>query len=273
MQQSGVPMYLKVAATIKSRILGQAYPPGGWIPAAKDLAQEFGVSTITIRKAVEQLSREGYLAARQGAGTQVRLPGLKKVEIRISGNFREWFDSASGLNPRLGVEILDLAPFQPTEGIRTILGVGRGEAVGRLRRLRRHEGRVVSFFVNYFRREHLKRLPRGRLSKRSFIEVFQESTGIRFERIEQRVEAIIAEMDLAEALDTGYGAPLFFVENIYYSHQGKPLVVTHMYYRGDRYVYKASIPLNGEDASRPSKRGGSRSGKSYSGTAYADDHQ
>lgn len=246
MEQAGVPMYLKVAATIKSRILSRSYLPGGWIPAAKDLAREFNVSTITIRKAVELLTRDGYLSARQGAGTLVRLPELKKMEIQISGDFRAWHDSASGLSPRLEVEILDLAPFQPPERIRTILGIGREEPLGRLRRLRRHQGQIVSYFVNYFGLEHLKRLPRGKLTRRTFIEVFQES-GIRFKCLEQRVEAIIAEMDLAEVLDTGYGAPLFFVENIYYSHQDQPLVATHMYYRGDRYVYRASIPLNAKD--------------------------
>ena len=138
MQQPGVPLYLKLAATLKSRILSRAYPPGGWIPAAKDLAQEFGVSTITVRKAVELLTREGYLAARQGAGTLARLPELKKMEIQISGDFRGWLDSASGIHPRLEVEILDLSPFQPPERIRTILGIGRDEPVGRLRRQTRH---------------------------------------------------------------------------------------------------------------------------------------
>jgi GntR family transcriptional regulator len=250
MQQPGVPMYLKVAATLKSRILSHTYLPGGWIPAARDLAQEFGVSTITIRKAVEQLTREGYLAARQGAGTRVTLPEVKKMEIQISGNFRDWFGSASGLNPRLDVDILDLAPVQPPQAIRALLGAGREEPVGRLRRLRRCQGQIVSYFINYFGIEHLKRLPRAKLSRRSFIEVFQESTRIRFKRLEQRVEAVIAEMDLADLLDTGYGLPLFFVENIYYSHREAPLVVTHMYYRADRYVYKASIPLNGRSARR-----------------------
>lgn len=247
MEQPGVPMYLKLAATLKSRILSRAYPPGGWIPAAKDLAQEFGVSTITIRKAVELLTREGYLAARQGAGTLVTLPELKKMEIQISGDFRGWLDSASGIHPRLEVEILDLTAFQPPERIRAILGIERDAPVGRLRRLRRHQGQIVSYFINYFGLEHLKRLPRDKLKRRSFIEVFQEATHARFKCLEQRVEAIIAEMDLADLLDTDYGAPLFFVENIYYSHHNQPLVVTHMYYRGDRYVYRASIPLNAKD--------------------------
>jgi DNA-binding GntR family transcriptional regulator len=109
MHQRGVPMYLKVAATIKNRIHSYSYQRGEWIPAAKNLAQEFGVSTITIRKAVERLIQEGYLTARQGAGTRVTFPEQKKMEIQISGNFRDWFDSASGRSPRLEIEIVDMS--------------------------------------------------------------------------------------------------------------------------------------------------------------------
>lgn len=243
MHPRGVPLYLKVAATIQSRIHSGIYQRGEWIPAAKDLALEFGVSSITIRKAVERLIQEGYLAARQGAGTRVTLPELKKMEIQISGDFREWFDSAWGRSPRLEIQFLDIVAIPPSQGIRTLLGASRDERVGRLRRLRRHQGHIVSYFINYFRLEHLRRLPRRKLTKRSFIEVFQESTRIRLKRAEQRVESIIAEMDLANLLDTEYGAPLFFVENIYYSNQDQPAVVTHMYYRGDCYMYRASISL------------------------------
>jgi GntR family transcriptional regulator len=245
MHPRGVPMYLKVAETIKNRIHSYTYQRGEWIPAAKDLAQEFGVSTITIRNAVERLIQEGYLTARQGAGTRVTFPEQKKVEIQISGNFRDWLDSASGRSPRLKIEIVDIIPFQAPQSIRTLLDAGRDEPVGRLRRLRRYHGQVVSYYINFFRAEHLRRLTRGKLTQRSFIEVFQESTGIRLKRLEQRVESTIAEMDLAKVLQTDYGAPLFFIENIYYANQNKPMVATHMYYRGDSYVYKAAISLAG----------------------------
>jgi GntR family transcriptional regulator len=273
MHQRGVPMYLKVAATIKSRIHSYAYQPGDWIPATKDLAQEFGVSTITIRKAVERLIQEGYLAARQGAGTMATLPKLKKVEIQISGNFRKWLDSASGRSPRLEIEIVDIVPFQAPQSIRTLLGAGRDEPVGRLRRLRRYHGQIVSYFINYFRAEHIRRLPRAKLTKRSFIEIFQESTRIRLKKLEQRVESVIAEMDLAKVLGTDYGSPLFFIENIYYSNHDKPVVVTHMYYRGDCYMYRAAIPLDGNHLPPQRSFADLKTTATDLEICYADDHE
>ena len=243
MHQSEIPMYHMVAATIKSRIQSHTYQPGEHIPSAKNLAAEFGVSTITIRKAVEKLIQEGYLEPRQGTGTIAILPSLQKVEIKISGNCRQWLDSASGRSPRLDVELLDIGLFRAPQSILSILRSSPSEPVCRVRRVRRHQGRIVSYFINYLDQSLAGRLPKGRLAKKSFIEVFQESTGIRLRRLEQRVEAAIAEMDLAKVLGTQYGSPLFFSENIYYSDQDVPVVITHMYYRGDCYTYRATILL------------------------------
>jgi DNA-binding GntR family transcriptional regulator len=174
MHPRGVPMYLEGGGGHPRTDPLLRYRPGEWIPAAKDLAQEFGVSTITIRKALARLIRQGYLVSRQGTGTMVTLPELKKVEIHISGNFREWFEAASGRNPRLESEISEKVPFQAPQRTRTLLGARRDETVGRLTRLRRCQGRIVSYFINYFGAEHLRRLPRGKLPKRPFVEVFQD---------------------------------------------------------------------------------------------------
>jgi DNA-binding GntR family transcriptional regulator len=46
-------------------------------------------------------------------------------------------------------------------------------------------------------------------------------------------------------LAINFGDPLFLVENVYYSTDGNPVEVTHMYFRGDKYVYDATIHLNG----------------------------
>jgi len=177
----------------------------------------------------------------------VTLPELKKVEIQISGDFSKWLDSASGRSPRLEVELLDVVTLMAPQRVRALLNVDATTPVGRIRRLRRSKGQIVSYFINYLHADHLKQLPQNKLSRESFIEVFQESTRIRLKRLDQRVESTIAEMDLAEILETDYGAPLFFVENIYYSNHEHPVVVTHMYYRGDRYVYRAAIPLTDDD--------------------------
>jgi GntR family transcriptional regulator len=61
--------------------------------------------------------------------------------------------------------------------------------------------------------------------------------------MEQNITAVNADIDLCDMLQVDFGAPLLFSETIYSSDKNNPIEVTHMYYRGDRYTYRATLPL------------------------------
>ena len=65
------PLYIEVAESIKSAILNGVYPVGTQIPTENELEQTFNVSKITVRKAIEILSNEGYVEKKSGKGTTV----------------------------------------------------------------------------------------------------------------------------------------------------------------------------------------------------------
>ena len=238
-----IPLYLKVAETIKQRILNNEYITGDHIPPARELMDEFEVSNITIRKAIDLLTRDGYLVPRQGVGTIVAEASKDLVEIRLTGNFNEWLDSASGRRPKLTADVLSFEKMRPPQRVRTLFKLTGESDVWRMLRIRRLEKTPVSFFRNYFLPGACDLIDINSVKERSFIEVFQETAGRRFTRLVQRVEACIADLDLAEVLDVEFGAPLFFIENVYYSDAPPPVVITHMFYRGDTYIYTADFPL------------------------------
>src|SRR5690625_182725 len=65
------PLYIQVKEILKERIISGEYPINTLIPSEPELKKEFGVSMITIRKAVEQLALQGYVEKRSGVGTTV----------------------------------------------------------------------------------------------------------------------------------------------------------------------------------------------------------
>lgn len=69
--QSREPLYVQVNKILKERIITGVYPINTLIPSEQELRKEFGVSMITIRRAVEQLSQQGYVEKRSGVGTTV----------------------------------------------------------------------------------------------------------------------------------------------------------------------------------------------------------
>lgn len=65
------PLYQQIQKILKDRILHGVYPLGSIIPSEPQLEKEFGVSKMTIRGAVQELSQEGYVQKKSGIGTIV----------------------------------------------------------------------------------------------------------------------------------------------------------------------------------------------------------
>ncbi|MEC0205917.1 GntR family transcriptional regulator [Paenibacillus lautus] len=65
------PLYLQIKKIIKDRILHGEYPLGSHIPSEPQLEQEFNVSKMTVRNAIQELYQEGYVEKRSGVGTIV----------------------------------------------------------------------------------------------------------------------------------------------------------------------------------------------------------
>jgi GntR family transcriptional regulator len=241
-----ISYYVKVAETLKARIRDGQYQHNDLIPSAKKLEEEFKVSNITIRKAMDLLTRDGYVIPMRGVGTRVAKTEDDMVSIEITGNFRDWVDSALGRNLQLTVDVLEIAITSCPKRVSQILTLGQDESVWRMKRVRSLRGVPMSYFINYGRSEVFRdKITKEEVERRSFVDLFQDRCQIRLSKMVQRVEATVADIDLSEVLAINFGDPLFFVENIYYSTDGQPVEVTHMYYRGDKYVYDVTIELNG----------------------------
>jgi GntR family transcriptional regulator len=74
-RESGVPLYLQLAAAMRQRIHRGDLAPGSKIPSLGDLQTEFGVARVTVRQAMDRLEREGLISRHKGKGTFVKSNG------------------------------------------------------------------------------------------------------------------------------------------------------------------------------------------------------
>ena len=96
-QSSGLPLYQQLQRALRHAIESRLLGPDDALPPERDLATEFSVSRITVRKAIDGLVSEGLLVRRQGSGTFVR--------ARVEKNFSKLTSfsedmRARGRNPR-----------------------------------------------------------------------------------------------------------------------------------------------------------------------------
>ncbi|HEX9476099.1 MAG TPA: GntR family transcriptional regulator [Candidatus Dormibacteraeota bacterium] len=82
-----LPLWYQVYASLLERIQQGEFPPGGFLPAERQLTEDYGVSRITIIKALNELSREHHIKRQQGRGTVVTHPAERASGQRPSVAF------------------------------------------------------------------------------------------------------------------------------------------------------------------------------------------
>lgn len=128
--------YRQVADLLRDGIERGEYPPGSPLPSELDLASRFGVSRVTINRAVQLLRGEGLVRVLRGRGTVVRaIPAIRRNSsrryqraAREEGGGRGAFDfeiRRLGLTPR--TEVVQLEAVQPPTAAATVLGLKDGE--------------------------------------------------------------------------------------------------------------------------------------------------
>ena len=232
------PIYVQLAETIKGRILRDEYRPGELLAPARDIEREFGVSAITVRKAMQILSHKGFIQSKQGVGTRIAKHSNEMLDLELSGNFWDWADSALTRHLETKTEVLDVETLVCPGRIAELMRLPTDSPIWRMKRIRKIDGRPASYIVNYALPSLVNGIDRTLLSSLPFLTVYRDYCKVRISSVEQRVRAVVADIDISRKLDIDFGDPVFFVENVYLNEINVPVEVSCLYFRGDRYAYK-----------------------------------
>ena len=76
-QKQSLPLYVQIADFIKQEIDRGNFKPGSILPSEKQLVEDFNVSRVTVRKAIQILNDEGLTYSEKGKGTFIAQQKLK----------------------------------------------------------------------------------------------------------------------------------------------------------------------------------------------------
>lgn len=229
----GAPLYQRVAEALRLEIDG--LPPGAALASESELERRFGVSRITVRRALDVLAQSGLVVRRRGSGTFVAPP---KVAERL-GVLHSWTEGmrALGLEPRT-VDCTMLR-VEPPDWVASALGLklAHTETVLRVQRLRYANDEPLCLMVDYLRSHHVPDLDELGLLGESLYETLERRYGLRLARVEDAVTARAATLFESGLLDVAAGAPVLHVTRVTYLTMGEPLGAAAVVSRADRYAY------------------------------------
>lgn len=131
--------YEEMIAFIERLITEGNLVPGDMLPTQAELAEMAGVSLITVRRALEELERDGRVRRHQGVGTFLAKPRIISEPGRAGGllsTLRQNQDE----EPRIGTRLLDLRHGAPSPALRQALQLGPDAMVWQIKRQRLVDG-------------------------------------------------------------------------------------------------------------------------------------
>lgn len=147
-REAGVAVWRQIAGVLEGEIASGALAPGLKLPPEARLSVRFGVNRHTVRRALDELSRNGLIAIEQGRGSFVR-DDVIDYAVGVRPRFSEWI-RAHNKEPSGRTIALDERPA--SEPAVSALGIAEGEAVVVLERLGFADNRPVSFGTHHFPR-------------------------------------------------------------------------------------------------------------------------
>ncbi|MEL6523024.1 MAG: GntR family transcriptional regulator, partial [Pseudomonadota bacterium] len=197
---SGGPRYVQLRRRLEQGIGSGVLPPNSSLPPERELADITDLSRVTVRKAIQELVREGLVEQRQGSGTFVCVP-LAKMEQSLS-RLSSFTEDMAQRGLQTTSKWLERGVFAPNDLEATSLALEDGDEVARIYRLREADGRPMALERASL---PLDILPNPLDVKISLYEVL-ERNGFRPVRAEQRISAVNIEAREAHLLGVVEGA-------------------------------------------------------------------
>jgi GntR family transcriptional regulator len=240
----------RVRDELVQRIVRREFAPGQQLPTERDLSTEFGVSRVTVRRAIAALTDEGVVFAVQGRGTFVRTPHLAEPP-NVLLSFHDLVAHENVTVTALPLHV-DVRPATVREAEK--FAIAPGAALFRLERLRYLDGLPVALDVNLLPLALDPALPGADWTHESLYARLG-AAGHAPARADYAVEAQVADAARARVLACEPGAPLLVAESDAYEGSGRLVVEGLISYRGDRYRFHSSVTAQGQRVVPARERG------------------
>jgi GntR family transcriptional regulator len=211
------PLYLRVRDALAERITRFEWKPGTVLQNESDLAREFGVSSGTVRKALDLMKEERLITRRQGRGTVVNDQTSNELAIRYS-NIR----GTDGERIAGQVELAEVAEGTANDAECARLQLHVRDPVYRVHRVRFHEDQPFMIEQASMPRALFPALEANNISSQGIVALAQQN-GILLGKAEERISIGMAAEVVAKALRVSPNAPVMVLDRVLLTRVGRPV--------------------------------------------------
>jgi GntR family transcriptional regulator len=231
---SAEPLYAQLADRIAQAISSGRLAPGQQVPPESALMETYGISRITVRQAIQLLSRNGQVVSRRGKGSFVARAAFQQDLSSLQG-FQEALRQ-QGIEPQT-----ELLEFSPSAG-RTDATLPQGLNLPvRLRRRYRVDGESFAI-VEAFMPPEAASLGQARAQHLAVYDILQQFLGLRIGRADVAIQCARPKARISSELGLPARSHVLVMQRTSYTVTGAPCEHMRIYIVPERYTFRMSVP-------------------------------
>lgn len=228
--------YEEIAEDIRNGILQGKYNPNEQLPLEKEMCEQYGVSRITIKKAVDELVIQGLVIKRRGSGTFVKALDNDDVqELSLAKQF-EGFTEAHK-NENIYSKVVKFEVVHPTEEVATKLKITCDDFVYYIIRVRYANDEPCVIEYTYMPIGLIPGIKNDILIN-SVYKYIEKELKLKIKSAHRVIRAILPSELEQEWLEIGSYFPILEVEQVGFLDNGQPFEYSKAHHRSDKIEFR-----------------------------------
>lgn len=236
MEEEHIPKYYSLKKDIIHKIEMEEFADTLPISSEREMMESYQVSRITVRKAIDELVKEGYLYRVQGKGTYVKTDENSQDLFSITSCTEDVL--RLGMVPSKKIVIAEYLPADSKRAKK--LHITINDRVFRLGRILYAQDESLNYTITYLPEKIFAGIDQYNFSNESLYKVIQEKYGVRISKARRTIEAILAKDEISEFLDIEEGMPIILFGCTTYGIVNGievPIEYFKCYYRTDKFKF------------------------------------
>lgn len=234
----------RVYLSLTDEISKGVYGDGELLPGEQSLAEAYGVSRVTVRRALDGLAQDGLIEKRMGAGSVVKA----RAGGALSADLATLIPQVAEMGRATTARLLSFAYGPAPAPVAAALGLN-GEEVQTAIRVRLSEGRAFSHLTTHVPARIARNYSEADLATTPLFKLLERS-GVRVDAAEQSVTAALAGPETAEALGVAVGAALLSLTRVVRDADGRGVEHLTALYRPDMFRLEMTLSRVGDEDAR-----------------------
>ena len=235
--KSGRPRHQQVSDWLLRQIRGGILAPHDRLPSEHELTKLFGVSRVTVRRALATLEKDDLIYRHQGLGSFVAPAKLPQGLVRLT-DFTQDMQRA-GLSA--ASRVLAREPEKADGHVARALEIEIGDPVFRIDRLRLGDDKVIAFDRTWLPPFYAQLVEGHDLAECTIYSILEKRYEIPVRRGKYRIESVAADEEIARILEVKAGAPLLRIVRLSYTIGDRLVYYQSRYYRSDRVALELEL--------------------------------